>query len=170
LIHTLNGPPDPVLGHLIGAIEAEVEAGCPAGPLFLESLGNSAAFYLAQRYGVFRCPVSCPYGGLSRDRLKRVVGYIEAHLASDLSVAELAGVACLSAYHFGKMFKRSTGLSVHTYLTGRRILHAQRLLRAGELSLAEVAEACGFSDQNSLGAVFRRRLGVTPGAYRRMTT
>jgi AraC family transcriptional regulator len=134
----------------------------------LEALANTTAFYLAQRYGV--SPPSKPrrYGGLARDRLVRVVEYIEAHLTKDLSVAELAGVACLSPYHFGKMFRHSMSESVHRYVTRRRIERAQALLRPGILSLPEITETVGFSDQSHFTTVFKRHLDVTPNAYRRI--
>jgi AraC family transcriptional regulator len=168
LASLMAGPSDPVLTHLLYAIEAEVKAGCPAGRLLLEGLANTTAFYMAQRYGMF--PPSKPrqYGGLTRDRLARVVEYIEAHLATDLSVAELAGVACLSPYHFGKMFRHSMGESVHRYVTRRRTEAAKTLLRSGILSLLEIAETVGFSDQSHFTTVFKRRLHMTPSAYRRM--
>ena len=108
------------------------------------------------------------YSGLARDRLARVVEYIEANLARDLCVAELAGVACLSPFHFGKMFRHSMGESVHRYVTRRRIERAQALLRPGILSLPEIAETVGFSDQSHFTTVFKRHLRVTPSAYRRM--
>src|SRR5262249_12225948 len=76
LVSPTPGPPDRVLTHLLFAIEAEVKAGCPAGPLLLEALGNTTAFYLAQRYGVFPPATPRHYGGLARDRLARVVEYI----------------------------------------------------------------------------------------------
>ena len=168
LASPMAGPPDGVLTHLLYATEAEVKAGCPAGRLLLESLANTTAFYLAQRYGVSPLFKLRRYGGLARDRLARVVEYIEAHLARDLSVAELASVACLSPYHFGKMFRHSMGENVHRFVTRRRIERAQALLRQGILSLLEIAETVGFSDQSHFTTVFKRHLQVTPSAYRRM--
>jgi AraC family transcriptional regulator len=47
-----------------------------------------------------------PSNGLSRDRLQRVCDYIEAHLDDRLTLAELAGVACLSPFHFSRSFKQ----------------------------------------------------------------
>jgi AraC family transcriptional regulator len=168
LASLIPGPPDGVLTHLLFAIEAEVKSGCPAGRLLLEALGNTTAFYLAQRYGVFPPATARQYGGLARDRLARVVEYIDVHLARDLSVAELAGIACLSPYHFGKMFRHSMGESVHRYVTRRRIERAQVLLRTEILSLPEIAETVGFSDQSHFTTVFKRHLQVTPSVYRRM--
>jgi len=163
LVPLMAGPPDRVLTHLIFAIEAEVKSGCPAGRLLLETLGNTT---VSTWHNVFPPASPRQYGGLARDRLARVVDYIEAHLAKDLSVAELAGVACLSRYHFGKMFRHSLGESVHRYVTRRRIERAQALLRPGILSLPEIAETVGFSDQSHFTTVFKRHLQVTPRAYR----
>jgi AraC family transcriptional regulator len=73
---------------------------------------------------------------------------IDVYLAKDLSVSDLAGDACLSLYHFGRMFRYSIGESVHQYVTRRRIKRAQALLRPGILRLSEIAEAVGFSDQS----------------------
>jgi AraC family transcriptional regulator len=168
LTTVIPGRPDRVIAHLLSAIEAEVQAGCPVGRPLLESLCNSAAFYLAQRYGVFPPPMPRQYGGLARDRLRRVVEYIEAHLSEDLSVAELAAVACLSPYHFGKMFRHSMSESVHKFVTRRRIERAQALLRSGVISVSEIAEAVGFSNQSHLTTVFKRYVQVTPSAYRRI--
>jgi AraC family transcriptional regulator len=164
--------PDEVLSHLIGAIEGEARAGYPAGKLLVESLANTVALYLAARYGTDPCIMPAAKSGwghgLSRERLVRVTEYIEAHLTCELSVVELAGVACLSSYHFGKMFQRSTGETVHRYVTRRRLERAQALIRAGKLSLPEIAEAVGFGDPSQLSRVFRRQLRITPGEWRRM--
>jgi AraC family transcriptional regulator len=164
----MTGTPDNVLARLVGTICSEVEAGCPAGLLFLASLGLAAAYYLAQRHGIHPPSSTLPSEGLSPERLLRVMEYIEAHLTSELSVAELAAVACLSPYHFGRMFRRSTGESVHRYVTRRRIERSQELLRTSVLSLAEIAEGVGFTDQSRFTNVFKRHLQMTPGAYRRM--
>ena len=130
----------------------------------MESLVNAAALHAAQRYRVHAIPET----HLSRDRLSRVMDYIEAHLGTDLTLADLAGVPCLSPYHFGKMFHCSTGESVHRYVIRRRVERAKGLLRRGILSLAEIAETMGCSDQSHFTTVFKRHLHVTPSAYRRM--
>jgi AraC family transcriptional regulator len=49
-----------------------------------------------------------PSNGLSRERLQRVCDYIEAHLDDPLTLADFAGVACLSPYHFSRSFKQAS--------------------------------------------------------------
>ena len=122
----------------------------------MESLVNAAALHAAQRYRVHAIPET----HLSRDRLSRVMDYLEAHLGTDLTLADLAGVPCLSPYHFGKMFHCSTGESVHRYVIRRRVERAK--------GMAEISLRTGFADQSHFTTVFKRHLHVTPSAYRRM--
>jgi AraC family transcriptional regulator len=160
------GASDPVLNHLLHAIKSEGENGYVGGRIFIEGLCHTTAIYLAQRYGVFPSRLPSYRDGLSHERLSRVVEYIDSYLADDLSINALAGVACLSPYHFGKMFRRSIGITVHVYVTQKRLARAQQLLRSTRLSLPEVALASGFYDQSQMTAVFRRYAQVTPRVYR----
>jgi AraC family transcriptional regulator len=79
----------------------------------------------------------------------------------------MAGAAGLSPNHFSKLFKRSTGLSSHQYVIRQRIEKAKALLAGTNLSVAVVAQACGFSDQAHLTRHFRRLVGATPARFRR---
>jgi AraC-like DNA-binding protein len=78
-------------------------------------------------------------------------------------------LAGLSAKHFARAFRQSTGVPPHRWLIEKRIERAKALLLGGGLSLAEIALACGFADQSHFTAAFRRGTGITPGAYRRET-
>lgn len=82
---------------------------------------------------------------------------------------ELARSANLSVGHFTRSFEQATGLPPHRYLLHVRLSRARRLIaqRAPEVSLAEIAATCGFSDQGHLGRHFRRVFGMTPAGFRR---
>jgi AraC family transcriptional regulator len=168
LITLRAGERDPVLEHLIGALSSAFERQEPSGRLVLENLGNATAIYLAQRYGSSPLHLPIYTSGLGRERLSRVIDYIDTYLANDLSVGELSGVACLSPYHFGKMFKRAMEQSVHQYVTARRIDRSKSLLSSRALSLSEIALSVGFQDQSQFTTIFKRHTGVTPGAYTRV--
>src|SRR5262249_57238776 len=104
-----------------------------------------------------RSPAGGRDGALPRGRLRAVVEYIEEHLSAGPSLAEMAAVARLSAYHFARQFKAATGLPPHRYVIARRVERARQLLRAGaDLSLAEVAGCAGFSDQSQFSQHFKR--------------
>jgi AraC family transcriptional regulator len=81
-------------------------------------------------------------------------------------LTELAGVACLSSYHFSRSFKQTTGVGLHYYVMQRRLERAKTLMRRTNQSLAVIAQEAGFADQRHLNAAFRREIGVTPGQFR----
>jgi AraC family transcriptional regulator len=104
---------------------------------------------------------------LSRERLRRVTDYIEAHLAEPLSLTEIGEIACLSPFHFSRSFKRSAGVGLHEYVVRRRIERAKQLMLYSDLSLAQIAGTVGFDSQSSFTARFRREVGLSPGRFRK---
>jgi AraC family transcriptional regulator len=105
-------------------------------------------------------------GGLAPWQQRRVTEYIEEHIAEELSLATLAGLARLSPFHFARAFKQTLGQPPHRYHTERRIERAKGLL-ASALSITEIALAVGFGETSSFTAAFRRLTGATPSSYRR---
>jgi AraC family transcriptional regulator len=108
-----------------------------------------------------------PRGGLAPWQERRAKELLLANIATDLSLAEVARQCRLSRGHFSKAFKQSTGASPHAWFTSQRVATAQALLRDTDRPLAEIALACGFGDQSHLTRVFHKRVGVSPGAWRR---
>jgi AraC-like DNA-binding protein len=104
--------------------------------------------------------------GLPAVRLRRVLSYIDASLAEPLTVRSLACVAGMSPSHFTMLFKRSTGLSPYEVVQRRRISRAKELLHDPSHTIAAIGCQLGFSSQAHFTTVFRRRIGVTPSAYR----
>ena len=105
-------------------------------------------------------------GGLPHWRLKRVLAYIDDNIGGDISLKQLAEVACLSPHHFSELFRRSTGVSPYRFVMQRRVACAKVLLRDSMLGVLDVALTVGFSDQSHFTKVFRRATGVPPGAFR----
>ncbi len=97
----------------------------------------------------------------------RALDLIHAHYDRPLAVAELAAAAGLSASAFHDRFRAAMGGSPADYLSEVRIDQAARLLRASELSIAEIAHATGFSDQSALTRAMSRRRGTTPARLRK---
>jgi AraC family transcriptional regulator len=98
--------------------------------------------------------------------LRRVLDHIETNLHRDPPLSELSARAYMSAFHFARLFKRSTGLPPHRFVVGRRIGRAKELLETKNVSIATVAQAVGFRTPSHFTTVFRRSMGVTPSAYR----
>ena len=157
---------DQVVVNLVRAIHREIQSGCPTGPLLGESLATDLAAYLLRQHAIE--PVHLPYfkGGIPRVRLNRVVDYVEASLATKLRVAELARPSEMSPYYFGKLFKQSTGLTVHEYVTRRRVQRAIDLLKRERVEINGVGAAIGIPDQSQFTRLFHKYTGITPRRYR----
>jgi AraC family transcriptional regulator len=106
-------------------------------------------------------------GGIRPYALARVKKLIDSRLHEPLRVEDLAREACLSPFHFARMFKQSTGLPPHAYVIQRRLEMARGLLESTELPIREVSRRAGFSTQAHFCSVFRLHLGASPAAYRR---
>ena len=105
-------------------------------------------------------------GALSAWRAQKVAAHIEGHLSGTIRVRDLAHLVGLSNSYFCHAFKRRYGLTVHVYLTCRRIEMAQRLMLATNESLSEIALNCGMSDQAHFTRAFRRIVSETPNRWR----
>ena len=114
---------------ILVAMTADLEEGSPAGKLYGESLANTLAVYLLRRYSARGHEPPVCRGGLSGYRLKHVLEHIDGHLVDDLSLADLAAVAGMSAHHFSECSGISTGRAPHGYVLLQRIEWAKRCLR-----------------------------------------
>jgi|HubBroStandDraft_3_1064219.scaffolds.fasta_scaffold220988_1 AraC family transcriptional regulator len=106
-------------------------------------------------------------GGLATWQARRTLAYIEANLASKMTIDGLANVAALSRSHFSRAFKRSLGFSPMEYVVVRRVERAKAMISGTREPLSEVALACGFADQAHLSRRFRDIVGSSPGRWRR---
>jgi AraC family transcriptional regulator len=98
----------------------------------------------------------------SRQKLRGIIDHIQANLARSIRVKDLAKKTGLSRAHFAEVFKNTTGVSPHEYVTRCRVLRAQDLLATGEHRISEVAELAGFCDQSHLNRHFKKLLGYSP--------
>ena len=112
-------------------------------------------------------PASGRLGRLAPWQERRVRAHVDANLHASLRVEDLAAVARLSTSYFARAFKASFGEPPHAYLLRRRVERAQLLMRQGPAPLAQVALACGLSDQAHLSRVFRQVTGSSPSDWRR---
>jgi AraC family transcriptional regulator len=127
--------------------------------LFRDAIGFGVVARLLHLDG--RPPAPTAHG-LSPRALSRVVAYLDAHLADDVSVEDLARVAGLRPAHFSLQFRRSFGEPPHRHMIRMRVERAKLLIEQG-LDPAAAAVAVGFYDQSHLARHMRRMLGVTPG-------
>lgn len=136
----------------------------------LQALLRSLPVWSGQAYERAAAPNSVPSparGALAPWQLKQVAAFVDAHLDQRILVEHLAQRARLSASHFCRAFKATTGETPHAYVMRRRLERAQTLILASDDSLSQIADACGLSDQAHLTRLFRRHLGITPHQWRR---
>jgi AraC family transcriptional regulator len=152
------------------AVDAELTAGGPGGPLMIESLANVLAVQLIRHIFGLRRLSTQKEGGLARRKLATVFDYIMANLNGSPTLEQMAALVHLSPDHFSRQFKAATGLPPHQFVITRRVELAQRLLRERRgISLGEVAIDAGFSDQSQFSFHFKRLVGLTPGQFRAST-
>jgi AraC family transcriptional regulator len=138
----------------------------PTDRIFADGLRTALAAHLIGNYTVDRWRPSARAPSLDSRRLQRVLDFMEARLADDISLEALAREACLSPYHFSRLFHEATGLPPHRYLVERRIRAAQKMLLSDQASMTEVALDTGFGSQASFTRAFRKVTGTTPSQYR----
>lgn len=165
-LRCLVGGEDGFLAGVALALRQEVEKGT-SGKVYGEALATALAVHLVHHYAQEPVSLEAPVGGLSQDRLRAVLRHMDQHLAEDLNLNALASTAGLSAYHFARMFKESTGTSPHQYVLRCRVDRARLLLQVMGGRVADVARQVGFSDQGHLARHFKRAYGITPEVFLR---
>jgi transcriptional regulator GlxA family with amidase domain len=106
--------------------------------------------------------------GLARWQLRLALEFLEAHLAEDIGLDELAHLVGISQSQFARAFKVSTGLPPYQWCLRNRVKRAQEMLLNGSDSLADTAIQNGFADQSHFTKTFRRVTGATPVNWKRV--
>lgn len=99
--------------------------------------------------------------------VNQIVQFIQEHLNDDLSVEGLADRLSMSSRNFSRVFTKETGISPAKYVEKVRVEAARRRLEESNLSLDQVAQACGLVNANGLQRLFVRHLNTSPGIYRK---
>ena len=158
---------DSVVLHLLCALLPAMEKPAEIHPLFLEHIALALTVHVASVYGGIKPGAGMQRGGLTSWQEKRAKELMTATLGKEISMDRLAAECGLSARHFARAFRQSTGVPPHRWLLKYRIDRAKDVLMHRGMSLAETAIACGFADQSHFTRVFTAMVGVSPGAWRR---
>lgn len=94
-----------------------------------------------------------------------LVEYIENHLEEELSLERLAEEFYVSKYHIAHVFKDNIGLSIHQYITKKRLLLCEEAIRA-KMNITDVYQTYGFGDYSSFYRAFKKEYGISPKEYR----
>lgn len=148
---------------------AELRRPTASGALLADSLSLSLTTRLATNYASaspVRLAKTLAVRTSDERRIQRVVSFMADNLDKEISLDELAGEACLSPFHFVRMFKQRMRMPPHRYLSMMRLERAKTQLALGKLPLAAISVMSGFATQSNFTRAFHRVTGVTPLGYR----
>jgi AraC family transcriptional regulator len=148
-------------------LKAEIGSSNPCSRPYAEALSLVLMHELIRLERTASAAVRPLRGGLPAWQQKRVMEFIEAHLAEEISLAALAEVADLSLFHFARAFTQSFGVPPHRYHMTRRMDRAKSLLQKPAFSVTQIGIQIGFRETSSFTKAFRRFTGLTPTDYRR---
>lgn len=100
------------------------------------------------------------------DRINRVTDYIHEHMDEPLDLDRLAEVACLSRFHWHRIYRAIQGETVAQTLKRVRMTRAGFDLADGKGTLEAIARRCGYPNLRSFSRAFSDIYGVSPGSYR----
>lgn len=158
---------DPVVLALVQALLPSFETTPVANQLFVDHVGWAISSHVARSYGDLLFRHRTVKGQLAPWQERRAKALIEDQLAEGVSLTRLASECGLSTSHFARAFRASTGMAPYQWLLQRRVERACELLQDRDLTIAEIAAACGFSDQSHLSRAFVRARGEPPATWRR---
>src|ERR1700722_8569261 len=100
-------------------------------------------------------------------RISRVIDYLRGNLDRQVKLKELARVACLSEFHFHRIFGAVAGETLNNFTNRLRLEKAARLLRYSSRSATEIALECGFSSSATFSRAFRAAYETAPSQFRK---
>jgi AraC-like DNA-binding protein len=145
-------------------------ADCGATPVLVAgacrdtSAGLRAAALVLRLLGELPSPADDPLAAVRR-RIAPALAEIEYRFAHPLSISQLAALCDLRPSRFHQLFREVMGMPAHAYQVQLRLAEAQRLLRAGGLSVHEVAERCGYASQFTFSRIFTNHCGLPPSRF-----
>lgn len=154
---------DPLIGHVLGSLSARMSEGVPE--LYAEGAVQFLTLHLLSRHTSTGSPAVRPS---KRDdvRMQRVDDFLRANMASQITLDDVAGAAGISRFHLVRLFKDTYQETPFRRLTRIRIEETKTRLRLTQLSITEIAFACGFTTSAHFASTFRRSVGMSPTEYR----
>ena len=101
---------------------------------------------------------------------RRALRFVNENYTLNLTLSQVADMACLSYYHFSKAFKKNLGVGFRDYINKKRIDRARELLVAGDRTITYIAHSVGFEDLTNFERVFKGLTSYTPSEYRNSKT
>lgn len=100
-------------------------------------------------------------------RFQRVIDYVHENLERELDLMQLAEIACMSPYHWHRIYQSFYGESLAATVKRLRLQRAAGLLAKTEQSIDLIARACGYPNLQSFTRIFSNVYGMPPAKYRK---
>lgn len=102
----------------------------------------------------------------SHDNWAKVMKYIDDHITTNITLKEVASLACLETTYFSRAFKKKTGIGFVEYITQKRMLRAQKLLSQTQMQVKEIMYSLSYNDEKYFRQLFKKFTGYSPIEYR----
>lgn len=156
----------PEMAYLMRLLSRELEPGNRRGRLFADTVIRLLAIEIGQ--SAWTRKLLTGNGTNVADRkIRLALDFIEQNYGTDITLEDLSRESGLNASQLIASFRKHVGATPYAHVVNRRLQQAVHLLRTSELAIAQIALEVGFSDQQQMSHAFRRRLGKTPGSFRR---
>lgn len=100
-----------------------------------------------------------------KKRIDKVIDFIEENINSSIEIRDLADTACMSDYHFIRIFNEFCGCTPYQYIIKKRMVKAKTLIRYNIYSVHEISQACGYASVQTFRKCFKRETGYSPRAF-----
>ena len=98
-------------------------------------------------------------------RIQKVLDYIHTNINSAMEIRDMADVACMSEFHFIRIFSELCGCTPYQYIIKLRIDKAKKLISRNSYSINEISQACGYDSVQTFRKCFKRETGFSPREF-----
>lgn len=116
-------------------------------------------------YADYNLPSSRVYNDINN--LQKAIAFIDTNYNEEVSLEDIATSACLSKFHFMRLFKSTYNMTVWDYINIKRINKAISLLKTTNDTVINIASKSGFNSPANFNRIFKKITGLTPKEYRR---
>jgi AraC family transcriptional regulator len=157
---------DYIITNLLNIISFAFDNPEQASQLLIDEVSVLLISHLVRNYSD-ASPIGRNRGGLASWQERIAKEILFARICNPPTVDELGQACGVSARHFIRAFRQSTGRTPHQWLMQERALSAKKLIEHSDRTLAEISAVCGYANQSHLCRAFQRCFGASPSAARR---
>ncbi|MEN4450384.1 AraC family transcriptional regulator [Mycobacterium sp. SM3041] len=156
---------DRLIHHLVEEIYSVADRDDAMARLLTHSLAETTRLLICEKYTA-TAPRKPGHRNLDAQTRSRLVDFLSDGMDSEIHLDALAQLAGMPVHAFIGAFRRAFHTTPYQFLLDLRIDRGKMLLMSSATSIAEIASSVGFSTPNHFATAFRKRVGVSPSAYR----